>query len=317
MVPRCIESAKGGLTLALLCVVFALPSACSSEAPDASATSATQLFADATHPTATSVFGLCPPRRYRAHELNGAEVGIAKKIRGESLLVEEDESGFERWKTPYGTYWIVEGNIDTTCRLLAEQVVDIYRVHSSMGIRKGDIVLDCGAHFGVFVRNALDSGAELVVAIEVAPENIEALRRTFSAEITEGRVIVYPKGVWDKEDELILEREDQTWGHHVVEGEADDTRTRVPLTTIDKIVAELELPRVDFIKMDIEGAERKALAGATATLAEFRPRMAIASYHGADDLDVLPAVVLAAQPEYQMCLAGVGGGWGNLSLSFE
>src|SRR5260370_17207178 len=36
----------------------------------------------------------------------------------------------------------------------------------------------------------------------------------------------------------------------------------LPLTTIDKIVSELALDRVDFIKMDIEGAEPNALRGA-------------------------------------------------------
>ena len=34
-----------------------------------------------------------------------------------------------------------------------------------------------------------------------------------------------------------------------------------PLTTIDQAVAELKLDRVDYIKMDIEGAETRALAG--------------------------------------------------------
>ena len=40
-------------------------------------------------------------------------------------------------------------------------------------------------------------------------------------------------------------------------------KVEVPVTTLDKIVEELRLPRVDFIKMDIEGAEREALRGAS------------------------------------------------------
>ena len=47
--------------------------------------------------------------------------------------------------------------------------------------------------------------------------------------------------------------------------DAHATGEKLPLTTIDKLVAELNLPRVDFIKMDIEGAEVKALHGGRKT----------------------------------------------------
>jgi hypothetical protein len=50
----------------------------------------------------------------------------------------------------------------------------------------------------------LDSGAKLVVAIEPAPTNPECLPRNMRREIADGRVIVSAKGVWDKEDTLVL-----------------------------------------------------------------------------------------------------------------
>jgi len=56
---------------------------------------------------------------------------------------------------------------------------------------------------------------------------------------------------------------------------------------------------VDFIKMDIEGAERHALKGARRLLARDKPRLAICIYHAADDPDVVPRVVLEANGEYQ------------------
>ena len=49
------------------------------------------------------------------------------------------------------------------------------------------MVLDGGAHVGVYVREALDRGARLVVAIEPAPANVECLRRNFPEEIADGR----------------------------------------------------------------------------------------------------------------------------------
>jgi hypothetical protein len=74
----------------------------------------------------------------------------------------------------------------------------------------------------------------------------------------------------------------------------------VPLTTIDTIVEVLKLPRVDFIKMDIEGAEVPAIVGASLTLRRFRPRLAIATEHKPDDERTIPAAVHAARADYQM-----------------
>lgn len=47
---------------------------------------------------------------------------------------------------------------------------------------------------------------------------------------------------------------------------------------------DLALPRLTFLKMDIEGAEGAALAGAAQTLVRCRPRLAISVYHRLDDL---------------------------------
>jgi hypothetical protein len=73
----------------------------------------------------------------------------------------------------------------------------------------------------------------------------------------------------------------------------------VPLTTIDRIVAELGLPRVDFIKMDIEGAEANALNGARETILKYKPRMAITTEHKPEDETTLPQVIARIRGDYQ------------------
>ncbi|MEO8128407.1 MAG: FkbM family methyltransferase [Bryobacteraceae bacterium] len=169
-------------------------------------------------------------------------------------------------------------------------------------VKPGDIVLDCGANVGVFTNAALKAGAKVVVAVEPAPENLECLRRNFVQQIEDGRVIVYAKGVWDKEDFLTLNVDEHnsaadSFVLHPVG--AQTTTQRLPLTTIDKLVDELNLERVDFIKMDIEGAEPKALIGARATLAKYHPRLSISAYHEPGHPELIPKVVKSAWDGYQ------------------
>ena len=254
----------------------------------------------------------CNPGRDPDVEMEKRKLRIAKGIfRGSQRIAVEGE--LELWDTPYGRWWVVADNFDTFSDVLGEQAVELYG-DTVRGVHASDVVLDCGAHFGGFTRVALDRGAKMVVAIEIAPENAACLRKNFASEIAAHRVVVYEKGVWDSEGSMTLERKNHTWADQVSSGGAGPS---VPVTTIDKIVSDLHLPRVDFIKMDIEGAERNALAGAAATLKAFQPRMAIASYHLPDDVDVIAPLVHSNQPAYTTCISGKGLGHGYMTLFFK
>jgi FkbM family methyltransferase len=217
---------------------------------------------------------------------------LAESIASKSKIVEKDDAGSELWDTPRGKYWIPKGSSKAIAYDLAEQERDIYGFNG-VGARNGDIVLDCGANIGLYTRHALDSGAKKVIAIEPAPENIRCLRKTFANEIAAGRVVVYPKGVWDKDDVLPMSVDPSNSARDTFVGtlEGDHQVINLPLTTIDKLAAELNLERVDYIKFDIEGAERNAIAGGAQTIAKYHPRMAICVYHRADDPRVIPAAV--------------------------
>jgi FkbM family methyltransferase len=146
----------------------------------------------------------------------------------------------------------------------------------------------------------LAAGAKQVVAIEPAPENIESLRRNFKDEIAAGRVILYPKGVWDKDEVLPMQIDpnNSAADSFLIHREGGTEVRGIPLTTIDKLVNELKLDRVDFIKMDIEGAEPKALVGGRETIAKYHPRMALCTYHAPDHPQKVPELARAAWPGY-------------------
>jgi FkbM family methyltransferase len=228
---------------------------------------------------------------------------LAKKVRAARA-----DGEFRMWETPGGPVWMPADSDWLVPHLLAEQARSVY---GSPVCRRGDIVLDCGAHVGMFTRQALRDGAKLVVAVEPAPENLACLRRNLEAEIASGAVQVVPKGVWDREDTLVLQRAPGNSASDYI-GPDGSSGVRVPLTTIDRIVQDLKLAGVGLIKMDIEGSERNALAGAAATLAAYRPRLAIATYHRADDPEVIRDAVFRSNAAYKL-RCGPCGTW---SLSF-
>ena len=115
-------------------------------------------------------------------------------------------------------------------------------------------------------------------------------------------MIVYPKGVWDPEETLSFEKEAQfSAGDRVVLQPQEPNEVElIPVTTIDRLVAELRLERVDFIKMHVEGAEHQAIAGAQVAISKFRPRLAISAHHQPDDAKRIPELVRLAWPHYRM-----------------
>ncbi|MBR1646463.1 MAG: FkbM family methyltransferase [Selenomonadaceae bacterium] len=82
----------------------------------------------------------------------------------------------------------------------------------------------------------------------------------------------------------------------------DDGTETVRVTTIDAYVREKNLPRVDFIKTDIEGAELDLLRGAVTTIARFKPILALSAYHKWDDFWTLMNFVKSIRPDYEFAL---------------
>lgn len=216
---------------------------------------------------------------------------VETAISAKSRLVRDDQSGLRQWETPDGNYWLPAGSDSVLPILLAQQELDIY-AFPGKPVAAGEVVLDCGAHVGVYTRRALRAGAKLVVAIEPSPGNVESLRRNFKDEIAAGRVIVYAKGIWDKEETLSFyqDPDNSAADSFVVRGAKDKVLTEMPVTTIDKITAELHIDRVDLIKMDIKGATVRALHGAEGTLRRGNTRVVISTEEEQDD----PRAIAAA-----------------------
>jgi FkbM family methyltransferase len=217
----------------------------------------------------------------------------------EAKLISEDrQNALELWETALGRLWIPKPGSAVIKHLEWEQTVEKVYDHRSVHVMTGDIVIDCGAHIGGFTRIALLSGARLVVAVEPEKSNIIAFKRNFAEALKNGRVILVEKGVWDKDGTLPLHLSTVGDSHSVAIAQNSGKDEVIELTTIDHLVENLKLPRVDFVKFDIEGSELNALTGAKQVLKRWRPRLAVSSYHKKGDPSAICSSIWNVQPGY-------------------
>ncbi len=168
--------------------------------------------------------------------------------------------------------------------------------YGAVQIRPGDNVIDCGANVGLFSAIAAAHGGE-VHAFEPLPECFALLEDT--ARLFNGNIRAWPLALSDAPGSIRMsfpEDGANTGGSFVLN--AGSLSVEVEATTIDRFVETNGLKRVDFIKADIEGAERFMLQGATKTLRDHAPKLSICTYHLPDDPAVLESIIRAANPNY-------------------
>jgi FkbM family methyltransferase len=145
---------------------------------------------------------------------------------------------------------------------------------------RDDVVIDCGAFLGFgALRIARDARAGRVFAIEASGDCHALLLRNLEANRAEN-VTPLHRGVWNAITELNLETTFAQGNSLVSEVVNDGMRQEaVKTVTIDSVVAEFRLSRVDMLSLTLNGAEVEALAGAGDTLAKLRPRIRAAGWY--------------------------------------
>jgi len=164
-------------------------------------------------------------------------------------------------------------------------------------INPGDRVIDAGACAGFFVHYALQRGAT-VMAVEPVQSLANALEQTFAVEVAEGKVKVLPValGATSGQAKLAMAQE------RIFESRVASNGIEIQMVALDDIVGQ---ERVDFIKMDIEGAEMDAIRGGTKTIARYKPRLAIAVYHEQENAQQVCQLLRQIRPDYQIRHRGI------------
>lgn len=211
-------------------------------------------------------------------------------------------NGWQLVETALGAFWTANDQQ----RAELEQVVSEQDEHSphyyadgDCRVHIGNVVLDLGAHLGVFTRMALDAGASRVIALDPDPTTAESFARTFATEIADGRVVFHQVVAWWSDGEMPVQGSGIMC--HVASVHGTEVRTKCRARRIDS----LGVDRVDFIKLDVEGAERFALMGARTVIARDKPSIACCIYHREDDPAAILEVVRSIRQDYTVTAGSV------------
>lgn len=162
------------------------------------------------------------------------------------------------------------------------------------------VVVDAGAYDGDtarhFLKNFRNLNAMHCFDISFSKEEFFKMNAPL---LGDGRVHFHEQGLSDKKEvQHIIENSYQSHAAGISISRDAVHNREVPCTSLDIFAREQGIMRVDYIKMDIEGAELEALHGCREVIRRSRPQLAICIYHEFDDMWSVPLYLKSLCDDY-------------------
>ena len=155
---------------------------------------------------------------------------------------------------------------------------------------------DLGAYNGDTVRELATYAPRLskVYAMEPDRRNFRKLS-DFAATLTVPKILAHHAAAWSEQTTLSFADSGNRNAGAFAKGRQIEVAA-LPLDTV------LGGDAVDYIKYDVEGAEKEALMGSKETVLNHHPRLLVSIYHRSEDLFALPLLLHSIDPTYRLYL---------------
>ena len=163
---------------------------------------------------------------------------------------------------------------------------------------------DLGAYNGDTVRELLPYAPRLdrVFCMEPDPRNFRKLSE-YGAQETRCRVIPLNFAAHDCRETLTFESSGNRNATLAKGNPACKQRRAVEADSLTHLLSEIDdAPRIDYIKFDVEGAERAAIDGCLPVIRRDRPELLVSLYHRREDLFALPLYLASVLDGYDFYL---------------
>jgi FkbM family methyltransferase len=161
---------------------------------------------------------------------------------------------------------------------------------------KQESYADAGAYNGDTIKEFLeltDGVYQHIYALEPDKKNYQKLKNFVEQEQLRKFTLVN-KAIWSQAGSLSFNQKGGRMSFL-----AETGKETVPAISLDEVVGQAPLT---YLKMDVEGAEAKALLGSRNLLQKYGPKLFVAAYHHDADLWRLPELIWAINPAYKLYL---------------
>lgn len=185
--------------------------------------------------------------------------------------------------------------------------VDSYRYKSEIariGLYGGEVILDCGAYNGDtarLFRKITNNNCE-IYCFEPVTENYNEMASWIAKENIKTVHAVHAGVGKEKYVDKVYSTEEKTTKGAVGTNRFNSENPVISEVQVDSLDNMLGGKKVDYIKMDIEGAEMDALKGGKRVIERNHPQMLISAYHKIADMWEIPEFVLSIYPDYRVFL---------------
>lgn len=192
---------------------------------------------------------------YSRFGIPGVMGAVRSKLGDSSVLLEIEQDGI---KNPFYL------RLGTTDVLTFDQIF-IEREYDFETSSPPQVIVDAGANIGlasIYFANRFVEAK--IIAIEPEGSNFKALQRNVAPY---PNIVPLQAALWGKNEEIdLVDPGLGEWGFMAEEGRKDGDarrgklRSQVQGKTVDRIMQEHDLPKIDILKIDIEGAEREVFS---------------------------------------------------------
>ncbi len=171
-------------------------------------------------------------------------------------------------------------------------------------LRPRDVFVDVGANKGDFslfaARLMRDTGT--VLCVEPEPANVSCIERSVARNRYQS-VEILPVALADRTGSATLHLGEKSGWHSLVKTDQVlvTGELNVPTVTLDDVLAERNLERVDAIKIDVEGAENQVLDGATRTFAGTHRMTVLLDLHPRRGVDPIATCARLEEWGFALC----------------